>query len=99
MTPNRLGATGDINFQGFGRRQKRIFRFQGVLASNRPNGGEVKNQCDGFDRPDDDRTPDDKLRWAFKMYDEDNSREVDMQEMENVMVVRFFSDDQDGEND
>ena len=45
-----------------------------------------------------DRTPDDKLRWAFKMYDEDNSREVDMQEMENVMVVSFFSDDQDGEN-
>ena len=37
-----------------------------------------------------DRTPDDKLRWAFKMYDEDNSREVDMQEMENVMVVSFF---------
>ena len=33
------------------------------------------------------RTPDDKLRWAFKMYDEDNSREVDKQEMENVMVV------------
>lgn len=31
------------------------------------------------------RTPDDKLRWAFKMYDEDNSREVDYQEMENVM--------------
>ena len=48
-----------------------------------------------------DRTPDDKLRWAFKMYDEDNSREVDMQEMENVMVVSFpvVSDDQDGEND
>ena len=33
------------------------------------------------------RSPDDKLRWAFKMYDEDNSREVDVQEMENVMVV------------
>ena len=33
------------------------------------------------------RTPDDKLRWAFKMYDEDNSREVDYQEMENVMKV------------
>ena len=37
-----------------------------------------------------DRTPDDKLRWAFKMYDEDNSREVDIQEMENVMVVSCF---------
>ena len=36
------------------------------------------------------RTPDDKLRWAFKMYDEDNSREVDKQEMENVMVVSCF---------
>ena len=46
------------------------------------------NQCDGYDRPD--RTPDDKLRWAFKMYDEDNSREVDIQEMENVMVVSCF---------
>ena len=100
MTPNRLGATGDINFQGFGRRQKWIFRFQGVLASNRPNGGEVKNQCDGFDRLMIDRTPDDKLRWAFKMYDEDNSREVDMQEMENVMVVSLplVSDDQDGDD-
>ena len=52
-----------------------------------------------YDRPG--RTPDDKLRWAFKMYDEDNSREVDMQEMENVMVVSLpvVSDDQDGEND
>ena len=29
----------------------------------------------------------DKLKWAFKMYDEDNSREVDYQEMENVMKV------------
>ena len=27
------------------------------------------------------------MRWAFKMYDEDNSREVDINEMENVMVV------------
>jgi Ca2+-binding EF-hand superfamily protein len=35
------------------------------------------------------RTPDDKLRWAFKMYDEDNSREVDIHEMENVMVAIF----------
>ena len=35
------------------------------------------------------RTPDDKLRWAFKMYDEDNSREVDYQEMENVILLRF----------
>ena len=34
------------------------------------------------------RTPDDKLRWAFKMYDEDNSREIDLQEMERVMLVR-----------
>ena len=33
------------------------------------------------------RTPDDKLRWAFKMYDEDNSREIDIREMESVMVV------------
>jgi hypothetical protein len=33
------------------------------------------------------RTPDDKLRWAFKMYDEDNSREVDIHEMERVMQV------------
>ena len=33
------------------------------------------------------RTPDDKLRWAFKMYDEDNSREVDIHEMERVMKV------------
>ena len=41
----------------------------------------------GNDHPDFDRTPDDKLRWAFKMYDEDNSREVDINEMENVMVV------------
>merc|ERR1712038_558531 len=32
------------------------------------------------------RTPDDKLRWAFKMYDEDNSREIDIREMESVMV-------------
>merc|ERR1712038_292887 len=31
------------------------------------------------------RTPDDKLRWAFKMYDEDNSREIDIHEMERVM--------------
>jgi len=35
------------------------------------------------------RSPDDKLRWAFKMYDEDNSREVDINEMENVMVAIF----------
>ena len=35
------------------------------------------------------RTPDDKLRWAFKMYDEDNSREVDVHEMERVMQVIF----------
>ena len=34
------------------------------------------------------RTPDDKLRWAFKMYDEDNSREIDIHEMERVMKVR-----------
>ena len=34
------------------------------------------------------RTPDDKLRWAFKMYDEDNSREIDIEEMERVMLVR-----------
>ena len=33
------------------------------------------------------RTPDDKLRWAFKMYDEDNSREIDIHEMERVMKV------------
>ena len=33
------------------------------------------------------RTPDEKLRWAFKMYDEDNSHEIDYQEMENVMKV------------
>ena len=33
------------------------------------------------------KTVGDKLRWAFKMYDEDNSREVDINEMENVMVV------------
>ena len=33
------------------------------------------------------RTPDDKLRWAFKMYDEDNSREIDINEMERVMQV------------
>merc|ERR1711915_873814 len=32
------------------------------------------------------RTPDDKLRWAFKMYDEDNSSEIDEQEMERVMM-------------
>ena len=44
-----------------------------------------------FNRNDQKRTPDDKLRWAFKMYDEDNSREVDKQEMENVMVVSFWT--------
>ena len=49
------------------------------------------------------RSPDDKLRWAFKserdkfvfqlrqfafsVYDEDNSREVDYHEMERVMKV------------
>ena len=27
------------------------------------------------------------MRWAFKMYDEDNSREIDIQEMERVMMV------------
>ena len=43
-------------------------------------------------RHDQNRTPDDKLRWAFKMYDEDNSREVDKQEMENVMVVSLDND-------
>ena len=37
-------------------------------------------------------SPEEKLRWAFKMYDEDNSREVDKQEMENVMVVSLDSD-------
>ena len=49
-----------------------------------------------FNRNDQKRTPDDKLRWAFKMYDEDNSREVDKQEMENVMVVSL---DNDGDGD
>jgi Ca2+-binding EF-hand superfamily protein len=34
------------------------------------------------------RTPDEKLRWAFRMYDEDNSRQVDLTEMENVMKVK-----------
>ena len=34
------------------------------------------------------RTPDEKLRWSFKMYDEDNSREIDIHEMESVMLVR-----------
>ena len=38
------------------------------------------------------RTPDDKLRWAFKMYDEDNSREIDIREMESVMVVSRYLD-------
>ena len=33
------------------------------------------------------RTLDDKLRWAFRMYDEDNSRMVDLDEMESVMKV------------
>ena len=33
------------------------------------------------------RSPDEKLRWAFRMYDEDNSRQVDLTEMENVMKV------------
>ena len=33
------------------------------------------------------RTPDEKLRWSFKMYDEDNSREIDIHEMESVMLV------------
>ena len=33
------------------------------------------------------RTLDDKLRWAFRMYDEDNSRMVDIDEMESVMKV------------
>ena len=32
-------------------------------------------------------SPEEKLRWAFKMYDEDNSREIDIREMESVMVV------------
>ena len=27
------------------------------------------------------------MRWAFKMYDEDNSREIDIHEMERVMLV------------
>ena len=27
------------------------------------------------------------FRWAFKMYDEDNSREIDINEMERVMQV------------
>ena len=27
------------------------------------------------------------IRWAFKMYDEDNSREIDINEMERVMQV------------
>ena len=34
-------------------------------------------------------SPEEKLRWAFKMYDEDNSREVDVHEMERVMQVIF----------
>ena len=28
-----------------------------------------------------------RLRWAFKMYDEDNSKYVDISEMERVMKV------------
>ena len=36
------------------------------------------------------RTPEDKLRWAFRMYDEDNSRMIDIKEMVNVMKVIFY---------
>ena len=31
------------------------------------------------------RTPEDKLIWAFKMYDLDNSGIIDKDEMQNVM--------------
>ena len=31
------------------------------------------------------RTPEEKLIWAFKMYDVDNSGVIDRKEMENVM--------------
>ena len=31
------------------------------------------------------RTPEEKLIWAFKMYDVDNSGVIDRREMENVM--------------
>ena len=34
------------------------------------------------------RTAEDKLRWAFMMYDEDNSRMIDLKEMINVMEVK-----------
>ena len=30
------------------------------------------------------------FRWAFKMYDEDNSREIDINEMERVMQVMWL---------
>ena len=37
------------------------------------------------------RTADEKLLWAFKLYDTDNSGVIDRQEMRNIMEVQGFN--------
>ena len=36
------------------------------------------------------KTTEEKLQWAFKLYDEDNSGLIDQSEMANIMTVIFI---------
>ena len=36
------------------------------------------------------KTTEQKLRWAFRLYDEDNSGLIDKDEMANIMLVTTF---------
>ena len=40
------------------------------------------------------KTTEQKLQWAFKLYDEDNSGLIDQSEMANIMTVIFIPNHQ-----